>query len=267
MSLRFRHITLLWLLAAALVLPAHASGSASCDGSPFSTLVQAKWSQAKREQALQMMLDGSSRVSRTVKNGRRFLAPAEIKDADVTTIAEQNFREAARYVVENFEKLPVNQDTAIRLNMMLTEKLVPEEDRGNFLFRLHGTYAPDTDDFVGGNPNNFYSWLDSPMAQELQKSNPVEFAEKLHYNLAALDSFPDGNGRLSRLFADLALLRAGMPPAYYTDMDDYFARGTVRSPVTRKQVAEYFREIVKRGREAMKTSTEPVIPLRPAAHP
>ena len=75
----------------------------------------------------------------------------------------------------------------------------------------------------------------------------------MHHDFSNLDAFPDGNGRTARLLADLVLLKAGHAPAYYTDIADYFARGSITAQGSRASVQRYFHEIVERGDRAMKT--------------
>ena len=215
------------------------------------------WVDQQKQIAFKIMVDGSQKASRTIALGRRFLAPISLGDREISNLGEDNFQKTARYVLDHLDQLDVNKETAIRLNKMLTKGLVPEKERGNYLYRQEGSYGYQTDDFVKGNPKIFYHWLDSKTAKELAIHDPVTLAEIIHNNIVALDSFPDGNGRLSRVFADMVLLKAGLAPAYYTDMSDYFKRGTPRGiqgvsiPASRASRVEYFREIVENGQRAM----------------
>jgi NAD(P)-dependent dehydrogenase (short-subunit alcohol dehydrogenase family) len=216
------------------------------------------WDQDKKERALKVMLRGSAQVSRTVV----------ISGKEVADLAEKNYQNAARYVIEHFEALPINRDTAVYLNRMLTEGLVHGRIRGNPNARLFSQDAHLADKFVGRLPEGFYQWLDTEDAKKVFENDPVRFAEILHHNIGALDSFFDGNGRLSRLFADLALLKSGRAPAYYTEILDYFKRGVPRAAksyarynrpaVKREKRIEYFREIQERGQRALDQGIEAV---------
>lgn len=200
------------------------------------------------ETALKIMMEGSLNVSRTKVLGRRFIAPTEIKDDQIAVIAEANFDTAARFVLKNFDSLEINLETAVILNKILTKGLVPENKRGQYDYRVGGTYVHQIDPSIGYHPRDFYiTWLNSPSAKSLYESSPIEFAEIIHNTVMSLDSFPDGNGRLSRLFADLALIKKNISPAYYTSMKDYFERGNSRSDVPRSVRQSYFYEIVIRG--------------------
>ena len=202
---------------------------------------------------LQVMVEGSLNVSRTKVDARRFLAPDSVPTKAIPETAEANFRRAATFVIKNAASLPLNRTTAITINKMVTEGLVPEKTRGDPLYRLRSKYSTVTDPFVGGDVNRFYDWLEQT-APKLGPRDPIDLAEKIHYNMSALDSFPDGNGRTARLMADLALLKHGVAPASYTEMTDYFAHGNPRSPVTRDEKREYFRSIVARGQARLQSA-------------
>jgi len=194
-----------------------------------------------RSVALAIMAAGSLNLSRSATVGRKWFAPADMTNQQVAAKSESNFRKAAIMVVDHAKDLPLNQATAITLNKTLTEGLVPAD--------IHGDPHYHTDTYI------FYNWLESPETQQLARDNPVEMASLLHYKMSRLDSFPDGNGRLARLMADLALIKGGYAPVFYSDMKDYFERGNHRSKVTRETRDAYFREMVQRGQAAMSDPT------------
>jgi hypothetical protein len=182
------------------------------------------------------MLAGSLNTSRTAALGRVYFADASHTNASVQELAESNFRTAAEYVLDHYAELPLNRQTAIALNRMLTAGLVPEDIRGN------PDYHRDS--------RSYYESLENDAAA-LGRADPLALAEEVHFNVSRLDSFPDGNGRTARLMTDLALLQHGLPPAFYTDMRDYFSRGNHRAKVSRAARSVYFREAVDRGRRAL----------------
>lgn len=55
--------------------------------------------------------------------------------------------------------------------------------------------------------------LDSWMAEQRTRFHPVEFAALLHLKLVLIHPFIDGNGRISRMAMNLALLQDGYTPA------------------------------------------------------
>lgn len=251
MKINFRVFVLLALFLYGWILVPNLYAANNC-----STLFTSQSSEQEKifhkkefaEIALKIMMEGSLNVSRTKVLGRRFIAPTQIKNEQIAIIAETNFKKAARFVLKNFDSLDINLKTAVILNKILTKGLVPESVRGQYDFRIGGTYVKEIDQSIGYHPRDFYiTWLNSPEAKSLYTSSPIEFAEILHNTIMSLDSFPDGNGRLSRLFADLALIKNNISPAYYTSMQDYFDRGNARSEVPRHKRKIYFNEIVIRG--------------------
>jgi hypothetical protein len=232
------------MLALALAIGAGlAAGTARAERVEASSAAQAAPS---REESVRIMVEGSLEVSRTKVEGRRFLASPSLRERQIARTAERNFREAARFVVDNADRLQLNRDTAIAINRLVTRGLVPEGDRGNHLYRPVSGYSSVTDDFVGGDVERFYRWLASA-GTAAGPRDPVLLAERIHHNMSALDSFPDGNGRTARIMADLALLKHGRAPALYTHMADYFVRGSPRAPGPRADRLAYFREIAARG--------------------
>jgi len=212
----------------------------------------------ERERLLEIMERGSLNVSRTkvftgarrswrsrVPNRIRTWAPMRSRFAprgtvpaeQIAEVAERNFVRAAELVVDEAERLPLTLETATRINRIVTEDLVPERVRGMPAYRR--------------NPAEFYRWLESPEARALGESDPVALAERIHFEISRLDAFPDGNGRTARLMADLALIKHGRAPAFYTDIGEYFERGNARAAATRAEQLAYFRESVARGERAL----------------
>jgi hypothetical protein len=200
--------------------------------------------------AFNIMMKGSANLSRTKVKGMTFFGD-KIK-VPVSEVAERNFEKAAQYVLDNHFYLEINLETAKILNRILTQDLVPEEHQGNYQYRTRSFNIPAMDSFYDHNPEGFYNgWLNSAQAKTLYETDPVALAEIIHNAVAALDAFPDGNGRLSRLFSDLVLIKNNLPVAYYTSMEDYFARGNSRANVDRATRVEYYREAVSRGQKEL----------------
>lgn len=45
----------------------------------------------------------------------------------------------------------------------------------------------------------------------------MEIAVRLHHRLVQIHPFPNGNGRVSRVMADLCMKQMGQPPLYWGD--------------------------------------------------
>jgi hypothetical protein len=198
-----------------------------------------------RDAVLSLMSRGTQ-ISRTVAEGENLLLPRwEVPGWDIRYVAQQNFERAAAYVVDHYADLPVNLATAIFLNKMLTKDLVPEKNLGEVGFRQNGK-----------NPHAFYHWLESPAALRIGHTHPDLLAHLVHHNIGMLDSFPDGNGRLARLMADLALLRRGRAPALYEDRRSYFASFGL-SPAARRAC---FMERARNGQRALEARLRHLTP-------
>ena len=65
----------------------------------------------------------------------------------------------------------------------------------------------------------FLSWLDSEKTQEV---NPVILAGIVHYEIARIHPFIDGNGRTARLMASLVLYKNGFDHRRFFALDDYY---------------------------------------------
>ncbi len=207
-------------------------------------------SEADKQRAQQLMIDGSESLSRTIVLGKNLLL--RLRSEKVSRLAQKNFQEATDFILENYNELPLNNSTATELNMILTVGLVGDNFLGDSFYRSKGVLPEQLDHFIGSSPRDFYVWLESGQAKRIFRTSPVLFAEILHNSYVANDAFPDGNGRTARLMADLALLKAGMGPAHYTDMNTYFERGNARSPVSRFFRRIYFEEAVRAGQRALR---------------
>jgi Fic family protein len=65
----------------------------------------------------------------------------------------------------------------------------------------------------------FLDWLGSDKAKEV---NPVIFAGVVHYEIARIHPFIDGNGRTARLMASLVLYKNGFDHRRFFALDDYY---------------------------------------------
>ncbi len=192
------------------------------------------------------MKANSFNLSRTKYFHRNPIVPKEIWRIRIPFIAAKNFEVASLYILHNYNLLPLNLKTAIELNVLITQNLVPAKNIGLYNYRLFPEHINEAVPF-NSDPKAFYNWLLSLEALRLFETNPIELAEIAHNTISALDSFPDGNGRLARLFADLILLKAGLAPAYYDNISEYFIRGNPRSFVSREERKAYFHEVVFKG--------------------
>jgi Fic family protein len=143
--------------------------------------------------------------------------------------AGRNYRKAATWVLEQHEALPLTPETLQQINALVLDGL----------------------------------WMGSPEGRALEHDDPVAFAYRVKATLESVDAgnFVDGNGRTSRLFADLILLKHGLAPAHAMSQEDYFrygsgyghfANGSVVSPSASQ--LDNFRQMVTRGQRILDLS-------------
>jgi hypothetical protein len=189
---------------------------------------------ARREDAcVAIIVHGSSALSRTT-SGIAVSIRGGDPDQSATQIherARRDLRSAAERVVESAADLPLTLATAQRLNRLVTR----------------GTVLWDRGELVGTRAQPIYAWLESPEAQRLARTDPVTLAEQVHFEISAVDAFPDGNGRTARLMADLILLRSGRAPAFFGSRAAYFAGANARAASSRERQAQCFRRAASRG--------------------
>jgi hypothetical protein len=167
----------------------------------------------------QIILEGSMNVSNTVAKG---VTRSTMSPGDVRRLSQRNFRRTVRWMLSHAHQLDLSRRTALRINRMLREGIV--EDRffhesgfGMFHWRLPA-----------------WQKILSPQNLERGVRAPVWLAEKLHSEAQSYsEDFYEGNGRTSRLMADLALIQSGRAPALYPSQAIYFRR---RSPDQRDQL-------------------------------
>lgn len=190
-----------------------------------------------RRLAMSIMVAGSMNLSRTVALGRRYFAPAETTHAAIQETASRNFRRCAEFIVENAARLPLSRETAIQVNRLLTEELVPDELLGKPDFHRDSSAV--------------FQWLESPEAARFAAADPMAMAAEVHHRFSKSDSFTDGNGRTARMMADLVLLQHGLPPAFHAGMQEYYARASHRAKAQPEVRLAYYREAVRRSQEVM----------------
>ncbi|MCX5698326.1 MAG: Fic family protein [Candidatus Omnitrophica bacterium] len=67
--------------------------------------------------------------------------------------------------------------------------------------------------------NEFLDWLNS---DEIKEINPVILAGIVHYEIARIHPFIDGNGRTARLMASLVLYKSGFDHRRFFALDDFY---------------------------------------------
>ncbi|UCD15432.1 MAG: Fic family protein, partial [Candidatus Omnitrophota bacterium] len=80
-------------------------------------------------------------------------------------------------------------------------------------------YMPPETKNVPGLVAEFLDWLNSNKIKEI---NPIIFAGIVHYEIARIHPFIDGNGRTARLTASLIFYKSGFDHRRFFALDDYY---------------------------------------------
>ena len=86
-------------------------------------------------------------------------------------------------------------------------------------FREIVEYMPPKTKDVPRLVSEFLDWLNSSKIKEI---NPVILAGIVHYEIARIHPFIDGNGRSARLMASLVLYKSGFDHRRFFALDDYY---------------------------------------------
>jgi len=125
-----------------------------------------------------------------------------------------NHREAIRWVESLAERREPITTSVVRQLHALVMAHIDDENAGQYRqlpVRIAGAaHEPPPAWEIAARMSDWADWL---AAQEAAGAEPVELAAVAHYRLVSIHSFLDGNGRTARLVMNLALLRAGYPPA------------------------------------------------------
>ncbi len=114
------------------------------------------------------------------------------------------------------------------IHRLTVYKIIPEEKIGTFrntkvVIKEEGTgkviFEPPAWIEVPYLIDDFFNWLNSPEAMEV---HPILRAGIAHYILVAIHPFVEGNGRVSRAFATLVLLREGFDIKKFFSLEEHF---------------------------------------------
>ncbi len=109
-------------------------------------------------------------------------------------------------------------------------------------FREIVEYMPPKTKEVPKLVNEFLNWLNAEKTWEM---NPVGLAGIVHYEIARIHPFIDGNGRTARLFATLILYLTGFDHRRLFALDDYYDRDRSAYYAALKTVDKKTRDLTK----------------------
>ncbi|MBF0253125.1 MAG: Fic family protein [Candidatus Omnitrophica bacterium] len=130
---------------------------------------------------------------------------------------------------------PLTDKLFLQIHKTITSgTLENEKDCGNFRaqqvyvgkqvfqgtgFKTIVEYTPPKAEEVQSLVNEFLEWVNSPSTQEL---NPILVAGIVHYEIARIHPFIDGNGRTARLMASMILYKMGFDHKRMFALDNYY---------------------------------------------
>jgi Fic family protein len=199
-----------------------------------------KWEAKLRRQALLHNTHSSTAIEGNKLSLEQVTALSEGKDVIATSKDKQevlNYLKALEKIPSLAEKGKIKVADILNIHRVLTKDVMQNAaDSGVFRSRqvfvgkrvFDGTglkeeveYMPPKTDEVPGLIKEFIDWLNLDKGWEI---NPVLLAGIVHYEIARIHPFIDGNGRTARLLATLILYLSGFDHRRIFALDDYYDR-------------------------------------------
>ncbi len=161
--------------------------------------------------------------AKEVLDGREVFGKAD----DIQDII--NYREVLGYidtVAKREGKL--TEEVLLKIHSLTVDKLLPDEFRGKYrtqqVFVTNSrtgeiSFTPPMPHEVPVFVKSFLGWLNSPKSENI---HPTLKAGIVHYNLARIHPFVDGNGRTSRACATLVLFLSGYDIKKFFALEEYY---------------------------------------------
>lgn len=199
-----------------------------------------KWEAKLRHQALLRNTHSSTAIEGNKLSLEQVEALSEGKDIVATNKDKQevlNYIEALEKIPMLAEKGKIKVADLLNIHRIITKNVLQNSsDSGVFRnrqvfvgrrvfdgtgFREEVEYTPPKTEEVLGLVKEFIDWLNLDKTWEI---NPVLMAGIVHYEIARIHPFIDGNGRTARLFATLILYLSGFDHRRIFTLDDYYDR-------------------------------------------
>lgn len=154
------------------------------------------------------------------------------RDRDIQEII--NYRNVLKYIdsvatqIGGGESYQVSIETILEIHRLTTEKILPEEVAGNFRAKQvvvknsrtgQVSYTPPPAVEVSYLVEDLVNWLNLDESKEV---HPVIKAGVVHYELARIHPFTDGNGRVARTVATLTMFLDGYDIRKFFSLEEYF---------------------------------------------
>lgn len=195
-------------------------------------LIDLSWNSSRLEGNTYSLLD----TQRLFERGES----AEGKAAEETQMI-LNHKSAIEMLVENAEEIGFNRYTICNLHALLSENLLPDPAAGGHVrTRLVGIAGTVYEPLEV--PQRIEQYFDQILQKATVIRNPFEQAFFVMVHLPYLQPFEDVNKRVSRLAANIPLIRHNLCPLSFVDVDqDDYVRGTLG--VYELNRVEYLRDV------------------------
>ncbi len=199
-----------------------------------------KWEAKLRRDALMRNTHSSTAIEGNKLTLEQVEALAAGKDVAATNKDKQevlNYLEALEKMPTLAEKGKIRSADVLNIHRIITKDVMRNSvDSGVFRnrqvyvgkrifdgsgFKEEVEYMPPKTEEVPGSVDEFLHWLNMDKTGEI---NPVLLAGVVHYEIARIHPFIDGNGRTARLLATLILYLSGFDHRRIFALDDYYDR-------------------------------------------
>ena len=202
--------------------------------------------QAVLEESYVGLMKTSMALSKTITGDALSATPAEFFP-NMVKESRARYETTARFVINHAKSLPLNGETAITINTMLTgESDWSAGPKWDAQFRA------------------FDEWIrQADQSKVIDQVGPLHFAKLVHDKVVDYHPFcggcrngreTGGNGRTARMMADLILLRHDLPPLSHSSMYEYFIEGSPWGGTGRWNNLPYFESALARSQMTLRTS-------------
>lgn len=185
----------------------------------------------------------SSDEVRDVLDGQEVIA----RDRDVQEII--NYRNVLKFIdgiyiqIGSSGAYSFTIETILEMHKLTTEKILPSESAGHFRIRQvvikntktgQVSYTPPPAAEVPYLIEDLVNWINS---DETRQIHPIIKAGIIHYELARIHPFVDGNGRVARSVATLILFLDGYDIRKFFSFEEYFDENPMQYYLTLQAVS------------------------------
>jgi prophage maintenance system killer protein len=134
-----------------------------------------------------------------------------------------NHKEAIRYLVDNAERIEINDNVICTLHYLLSDGLVETYEAGKM--RKHSVRIGGSTYMPFENPKRLEKQLKKITEKAALIQDPFEQSVFLLVHISYLQAFADVNKRTARLSANIPLVKKNLVPLAFTDIpfDDYMS--------------------------------------------